>query len=439
MRVFSIFATFVVAALVYALVFERDRIIALLPDTSGVDTATEATPAETADTGQQDDVMRVVAVRSRARTIESAVTLRGATEADRQVELRAETSGQVISDPLRKGAFVEEGQVLCRLEPDSRELTLAEARARLAEARSRVPEARAQVPESEARVDEARARVTEAEARLEEAEINANAARALVKEGFASQTRVANTKAAVRSAEAAIESARAQLRAAESGRERVAAAIEAAKAGVESAHTAVAAAQEEIDRLKITAPFAGLLESDSAEVGSLLQPGNLCATVIQLDPIILVGFVPETAVGRVEMGARATARLASGENVEGEVTFISRAADETTRTFRVEIEVPNPHLTLRDGETAEITIRADGTKAHRLPQSALTLNDEGILGVRVVTGAGEAAFRPVTVLRDTPDGAWLSGLPDRADVIIIGQEFVTDGVRVLASYEEPDT
>jgi multidrug efflux system membrane fusion protein len=411
MRLFPIIAAIVVTALVYAFVFERDRLVAVL--TGGVETQTSQTaepPAQEMadDTDGTAEPVRVVAVKSTARTIDSAVILRGQTEAFRQVDLRAETTGQVVSEPLRKGAFVETGQTLCELDPGTREAALAETRAKLAAARARVPETQA--------------RVAEARSRLDEARINDNAARQLQIEGFASQSRAASTNAALRSAEAAVESATSGL--------------ETARAEIESAQAAVAAAQKEIERLTISAPFAGLLESDTAELGSLLQPGALCATVIQLDPIMLVGFVPETDVERVQPGALAAAKMASGGLVQGEVTFLSRRADETTRTFRVEIRVDNPDLTLRDGQTAEIVISADGKTAHLLPQSALTLNDEGTLGVRLVTAENTAEFAPVSLLRDTTTGVWLAGLPETANVIVIGQEYVTDGVPVAPSYQE---
>lgn len=443
MRLFPILAALVVIAAIYAFVFERERLLALLPqpeaaaeaDTAEAPAPAEDQPAEATETEGQT-VMSVVAVHSKARPIDRAVVVRGQTEADRQVELRAETTGQVVSEPLRKGSFVDEGEVLCELDPGTRESVLAEAQARLAEAQARVPEAQAKKPEAEARVEEADARLTEAESRLAEAEINANAASRLSEDGYASQTRVAATEAAVRGAEAGIVSARAGLRAAESGLDTVAANVEAAKAGVQSAQAAVASAKREIERLTISAPFSGLLESDSAERGSLLQPGSLCATVIRLDPMMLVGYVPETAVSRVEMGATARAELASGETVEGEVVFISRAADETTRTFRVDIQVPNPELSLRDGQTAEIEIAAEGTNAHLLPTSAMTLNDEGTLGVRTVGEDKLVSFVPVSLLRDTPNGAWLAGLPAEADVIVIGQEYVTDGVKVEPVFRE---
>jgi multidrug efflux system membrane fusion protein len=406
MRLFPILAAIAVMGLIYAFVFERDRIAAALDTGDAAQTGAQAQTAPEA--APEYETVEVVAIKSEAREIDSAVVLRGQTEAFRQVDLRAETSGQVVSEPIRKGTMVSEGDVLCRLDEGTRDASLAEAQARLAEAQARVPEARA--------------RLVEAQSRLEEAQINDRAAQALSADGFASETRVASTKAAVSSAQAAVETARSGLA--------------TTRSSIQSAEAAVAAAEKEIERLTITAPFAGLLETDTAELGSLLQPGGLCATVIQLDPVMLVGFVPETQVERVETGALAVADLASGGRVEGEVTFLSRKADPTTRTFRVDIRVPNPDLSLRDGQTAEIIIAADGTKAHLLPQSALTLNDEGTLGVRLVTKDNAAGFAPVTLLRDTTNGVWLSGLPDEANVITIGQEYVTDGVKVNPSYQE---
>lgn len=207
----------------------------------------------------------------------------------------------------------------------------------------------------------------------------------------------------------------------------------AAQAGLESARAAVAAAEREIERLTIRAPFDGNLETDSAELGTLLQPGALCATVIRLDPILLVGFVAETEVDKIGIGAMARARLVSGREVAGAVTFVSRAADPQTRTFRVEVTVPNPDLAIRDGQTAEIAIAAQGISAHLLPASALTLNDGGALGVRVVAEGDTARFVPVQMLRDTAEGVWVAGLPDEALVIVVGQEYIVDGVPVVAT------
>lgn len=415
MRLIPVVTAILVTLTLYAAVFERE---ALLAFARGDDTAAEepqagsGTAAGEAETeavaGAQVAQIGVVVLRSEAQGIDDAVILRGETRAARQVEVRAETGATVISEPLRKGAMVAAGDLLCRLDPGTREAALAEARARLAEAKAKGPESQA--------------RVEEANAMLEEAQINYNAAEKLLKDGYASETRLKSAAAAVRSAEAAIAAARGGL--------------ESVKSGIEAASAAVASAEREIARLTITAPFEGLLESDAAELGSLMQPGSLCATVLQLDPIKVVGFVPETEVNRIEVGARAGAELATGQRVTGQVVFLSRSADPTTRTFQVEIDVANPDLAIRDGQTTTIAIAAEGARAHRLPQSALTLDNDGALGVRTVDASDVVQFVPVRLLRDTAQGVWVAGLPERADVIVVGQDFVSAGVKVRPSYQE---
>lgn len=413
MRIIPPLTALVVTAGLYAVVMERDSLLAFA---RGEDTTEiEADAAEASDDQSQlaeaEDAgvrVAVVAVHSQARAIDNAVVLRGQTRAIREVNVMAETTSTVISEPLRKGAFIKKDEVLCELDPGTRPASLLEARARLLEARAKMPEAEA--------------RLKEAHAVLEEARINLTAAQKLSEGGYASETRLASAKAAESTAQAAIASA-------EGG-------LESTRAGIESAVAAVASAEKEMDRLVLHAPFNGILESDTAEIGSLLQPGSLCATVIQLDTIKLVGYVPENAIDHVTLGSKAGARLAAGQEVTGTVSFISRSADEATRTFEVEITVPNPDLKIRDGQTAEIVIAAEGTKAHRLPQSALTLNNEGQLGVRVVRADSTAGFVPVRLLRDEAAGVWLDGLPEEADVIIVGQDFVTEGVALKPSYRE---
>ena len=107
-----------------------------------------------------------------------------------------------------------------------------------------------------------------------------------------------------------------------------------------------------------------------------------------------------------------------------------------TRTFRVDIDVENDDLAIRDGQTAEILIEAEGRVAHLVPQSAMTLNDAGDLGLRLVNDDSQAQFFRVTILRDTAEGVWLTGLPDTANIIVVGQEYVVDGVRVDAAYQK---
>ena len=417
MRIISLITAIAVIAILYVLVFERDvlqdfsngeKIEEIASDLGDGPELNNSTVFTTSKIEKDEKVISVIVVNSTAQLIDSAVILRGETAAARLVEVRSETSGQVINEPLRKGETVSEDQVLCRLDPGTRKATLADAVASLAEAKARVPE-------TQARLDEAKAR-------LSEAKINFNAANKLSEGGYASETRVASAEAAVRAAEASIASATAGF--------------DTTRSKIQSAEASVAVAEKEIERTSLKAPFSGILETDSAELGTLLQPGALCAKIIQLDPIKLVGFVPETELDRVNKGSIAKANLINGQEITGEVSFISRSADQTTRTFRVEIEADNKDLSISKGQTAEILIASDGTQAHLLPQSALTLNDDGALGVRTVNDNSRVLFYETDIIRDTMNGVWLKGLPKKADVIIVGQEYVTDGVKVQKNFQE---
>jgi multidrug efflux system membrane fusion protein len=402
MRFMPLLTAVIVSLSLYALVFEREALMAFA----------QADPADEEVINEADTInpVSVVAMTSTAETVDSAVILRGRTEAARQVSVASETSGQVISEPIRKGAFVNEGDLMCQLDAGTRAAQLAEAKARLTEAQGRVPEAQAAL--------------TEARARVREAEINVNAARQLSQDGFASETRLVSAEAALEAANAGVQRATSQ--------------IASAQAGIEAAQAGVAASEREIERLEITAPFSGLLESDTAELGSLMQPGSPCATIIQLDPIKLVGFVPEADVNQVSFGAMAGARLTTGEELVGQVTFLSRSADELTRTFRVEITVPNKDFRIGDGQTAEILVATEGRMAHLLPASAMTLDNDGNIGIRAVGDDNIARFMPIGVLRDTIDGIWVTGLPQTLDVIVVGQDYVTDGVPVVPTMQEAE-
>ncbi|WP_414898253.1 efflux RND transporter periplasmic adaptor subunit [Rhodovulum sp. YEN HP10] len=403
MRWISMLTALLVTVSFYMLMMERPHVMAF----ARVEPASAA-PDPAADDGAAQAVS-VVVIDSKARPVRGGVRLRGETEAARSVAMLAEIDGRVISEPLRKGSSVAAGETLCRIEPGTRPAALAQARALLAEARARLPEARATV--------------AQARAQLDEAEINDRAAQRLSREGYASDTRVAGTAAAVSTAEAAVASATAGLEAAETARR--------------TAEAQVRTAEIEIERLTITAPFAGVLDEDTAELGALLQPGSTCATVIALDPIRLVGAVPETDVDKIRPGAPAIGQLVSGRGIEGKVSFVARISDPVTRTFRVEAEAANAEGTLRAGQSVDILIAGPSRDGHLVPQSALTLDDDGRLGLRLVDEDSRARFVPVEVIRDTPEGIWVSGLPDDARVIVVGQEFVADGTPVEVHRREP--
>jgi multidrug efflux system membrane fusion protein len=203
-----------------------------------------------------------------------------------------------------------------------------------------------------------------------------------------------------------------------------------AQAALDSAQAAVRQFEIGLAQVNIRAPFAGVFDHRDAEVGAYLAPGQPCGTVIELNPLLVVGDVPETEAARVRIGAPATARLVSGQVLNGRVRYVARDADPQTRTYHLEVTVANPRLDVRSGLSSEVRVGAGAGPAHLAPVSSLVLDSTGRQGVRYVLPDSRVGFAPVSVLEETPEGVWVSGLSGSVRVITVGQSYVADGQKV---------
>lgn len=188
----------------------------------------------------------------------------------------------------------------------------------------------------------------------------------------------------------------------------------------------------ELNRTEVKAPFSGYIEK-IVKPGNFLERGQICATIIQLNPITFVAEVPESDINKVTEGQQVVLNLITGETIEGKLTFVSKSASSLTRTFKVEAEIENKNGVIRDGITSEMIIKTSKIKAHKITPSVLMLNDKGILGIKVIRDLEIVKFLPVTILEDSEDGIWVTGIPNQIQLITQGQGFVEDDQKVLVS------
>ena len=207
------------------------------------------------------------------------------------------------------------------------------------------------------------------------------------------------------------------------------------QAALAGAKTALEQAQLELARTEIKADTAGVVSAPLASVGSMLAAGQPCATVVQLDPMLFEASVPEAKIGYARVGLTADVTTVTGTKATGKVTYIAPSADDATRSFAIEIEIPNADASIRDGITAEAVVNVGSAQVHILPQSALTLDDNGVLGIRTVEAGSKVAFHAVNIIKDTRDGVWVIGLPSKINLITVGQEYVQPGQVVDAKTE----
>jgi len=211
--------------------------------------------------------------------------------------------------------------------------------------------------------------------------------------------------------------------------------IAATKARLASAEGNLERAKVELARVAIRAPFAGIIEDIHAEAGAFVGPGGDCATIVALDPMLLVGSVSEKTVAALATGSTTKGVLADGREISGTLTFIGQQSDAETRTYPIEIEVPNPDYVLRSGITAEINVPVGDMPAHKISPALLALDDAGNTGIRLLDEDNRVFFQQVEILAQERDGIWLSGLPERATIITVGQEMVVPGEIVDPVFE----
>ncbi len=322
----------------------------------------DASPPTIAErqTEQNDELFAVRADVFAAEERSSYLDIRGRTEAESSVSVRAQTGGIIETRHVEKGDSVNSGDLLCTIETGAR-----------------------------------RAKVLEANAGLIQAKVDLGAAEKLADRGFSAKNQIP-----------ALEAAR-----------------DAAKARLHETEL-------DLERTKIRAPISGIVQDPVAEQGEMLRIGDICVTLIDRNPMIIVGQVSEREIGMLNVAMTASADLATGEEIEGKISYIAPAADAKTRTFRVEITVPNVDGNLKDGVTARARVQLEGSMAHRIPASIMTLADDGRVGVRTLNADNAVLFVPVKIVGGTVDGMWVSGLPEKVRIITVGQEFVTEGQTV---------
>lgn len=207
----------------------------------------------------------------------------------------------------------------------------------------------------------------------------------------------------------------------------------------DAAIAAVRRAELALERTRIRAPFAGIVETRAVEVGDYMDMGGQCASLFDDDPMLLVGQVPEQDVSKLELGTRVTGIMVTGERINGELTYLARAADPVSRSYRIEVRLDAQQTPIRQGISTEILLDAAQIRAHLVPPSSLTLDDAGLMGVKTLNSDNEVEFHRVRIVGESTrideSGFWVTGLPDEVVLITVGQELVFEGQTVNANFD----
>ena len=195
-------------------------------------------------------------------------------------------------------------------------------------------------------------------------------------------------------------------------------------------------AKLELDNASIKAPFDGIVDRITIDEGDFLSRGSTCATLLDLDPMILVGEISESDLINISKGSKAFIETLDGNTFNGEISFIAASANPYTHTFRVEVKVENTDSLIKDGASAKIYVSAKEQMANLIPLSILRLDDQGNLGVRLISNQGTVEFKEIGLIQDTNRGVWVSGLPSSSRIITVGQDYVNEGEKVKFAFDQ---
>lgn len=209
-----------------------------------------------------------------------------------------------------------------------------------------------------------------------------------------------------------------------------AAALAASEAQLVAARSARERILLDIEHTKVSAPFDGVIFDRMVEIGDYVGIGDPIAQLVDTDPLIVVGNLNERDIGAFEVGAKGTATILGGREIEGRVRYLAPIADESTRSFRIELAVPNADRSLTVGTSANLILDAEEISAHVLSPALLSLADDGTIGVETVDSTNRVRFIPVELASPAGSSVFVTGLPAEVRIITVGQGFVTDGQTV---------
>lgn len=206
------------------------------------------------------------------------------------------------------------------------------------------------------------------------------------------------------------------------------------ESGARQSVAAADLAKKRLADTRLTAPITGIVARRAIEEGATVAPGQPVYTIVALDPVRVRVGVPEVDIGHITEGAPATVRIpALDASFAGRVSLIGVAADPATRSFTVEITVPNSERRMRAGMVAEATITTRETTWAIVVPATAVLHDGGADGATIVyvLDAGRAHARRVTTGAARGDSLEIaSGLMKSDRVIVAGQHRLRDGARV---------
>ena len=339
--------------------------------------------------------------------IDQSIELQGQTIHNKKIDVKSETSGKIKSIKFARGNKVSSNSEMIKISLEDRSEKLLSAKKDLERLSKEL------ILNEKNRDNLLRQNIE----RIELYDIEYASAKQLIDKGLSSKSKLSLASFNLANAKADREDIKIKF-------ESTLANLEAQVSNVKSVLKNI---KLDIEKTIIKAPFDGIVSEKMVEETEFISIGTPLFTIIDLDPIKIEGYLSEFDVNKVSVGTKALIEDSNGIKKNGIISFISPSAEISTRTFEITIEADNKDLSYKSGITTKIIIKGSELRAHKIPPSILTLLDDGTVGVKAVNNENIVIFYPTKTIKDTIDGMWVSGLPEKVKLIVSGQEYISIG------------
>jgi HlyD family secretion protein len=257
-----------------------------------------------------------------------------------EINVSAKLGGRIQDILVREGDFVKVGTPLVHMQIAVLTAQRDEARAMHQQAITSVATAKAHVAMRQSEVAAAQASIIQAESDLDAAERRLARSETLSKEGASSLQDLDDDRARVRAARAAVTVTKAQAIAAASAVHAARAQVVGAESSVSAAAATVARIEADITDSTLSSPRDGRVQYRIAQPGEVVSAGAPVLNLVDLGDVYMTFFLPETAVGRVALGAdvRLILDVAPEFVIPARVSFVADTAQFTPKTVETSTE-----------------------------------------------------------------------------------------------------
>jgi HlyD family secretion protein len=382
--------------------------------------------------------------------IDSTLSLSGTVSAYERTPVMSQAAGLQITDVLvERGDYVEQGQVLARLnnqvlsaEKVQEEGAISQAQARLSElkAGSRTEE----IAQAESRVANAQSAIAQAESDLELVQKRVQRNTSLQADGAISRDRLDEILNQKRVAKSTLAGAKANLNEAKQGLAQLQAGsrpqtIAQAQAELDQAQGRLQAVEAQLGDTTIKAPRGGIIASREAKVGQTTSGSEMLFTIIQDGRLELRLQVPETLIGKIQSGQKVQITSNNNQNLEltGKVRKIDPLIDDSSRQATVYVDLPTD-TSLKPGMFLQARVNTDTNQGEAVPIEALLPQSGNRAIAFVVQPDNTVKSQNVTIGEILPGQKVeiVEGLQPGDQIVLKGAAYLKDGDKVAISKDQ---